>query len=151
MNFGPTVLAGEFLCRLRKITGAQLADRKVAWSKIGCIAYISSDGKQVHLASLRHKKKEGSWTLHLHSDPMLAEHILKIYKGRQLANLSWSPAGTELVIADEYGRLSVCSILIAINRLMVQKVWIGDPETHLNALVGSIWFNVKKMVESSVI
>ncbi|MCJ1388619.1 mediator complex subunit [Xylographa bjoerkii] len=120
--------------------------RKIAWSKMGCLAYISGNGKELHLATLQHHKKNGLWDLHLHADPALAEHIVKIFKGRELENLSWNPSGLELVITDIYGRLAVCTIFIAMNRLIVSKVWMNDPDNHMNALVGSFWLNIKKVV-----
>ncbi|MCJ1479591.1 mediator complex subunit [Lambiella insularis] len=122
------------------------ASHKIAWSKMGCIAYITADGKELHVATLRHRNDHNTWDLHLHADPTLGEHIAKIYKGRELANLSWNPSGLELVVADVYGRLSVCTTVIATNRLMVSKVWLSEPENHFNAMVGSTWLNVKKVV-----
>ena len=113
---------------------------------MGCIAYISANGKELHLATLQHHKRNGIWDLHLHADPALAEQIIRIFKGRELANLSWNPSGLELVVADVYGRLAICTIFIAINRLIVSKVWMNDPENYMNALVGSVWLNVKKVV-----
>ncbi|MCJ1321765.1 mediator complex subunit [Xylographa vitiligo] len=113
---------------------------------MGCIAYISANGKELHLATLQHHKRNGIWNLHLHADPALAEQIIRIFKGRELANLSWNPSGLELVVADVYGRLAICTIFIAINRLIVSKVWMNDPENYMNALVGSVWLNVKKVV-----
>lgn len=122
---------------------------KIAWSRMGCIAYITADGKELHIATLRHRKDHGTWELHLHADPTLGEHISKIYRGRELANLLWNPSGLELVVADVFGRLSVCTIFIATNRLLVSKVWPNEPENQMNAMVGSMWLNIKKVVWSS--
>ena len=113
---------------------------------MGCIAFISANGKELQLATLQHQKKKGIWDLHFHKDLALAEQIVRIFKGKELANLSWNPSGLELVVADIYGRLAICTIFIAMNRLIVSKVWMNDPENHMNALVGSFWLNVKKVV-----
>ncbi|MCJ1284725.1 mediator complex subunit [Xylographa opegraphella] len=119
--------------------------RKIAWSKMGCIAYISTDGKELHLATLLHHKKKGIWDLHLHTDPTLVDHIMRTFKGRELAHLSWNPSGSELLVADIYGRLAICTIVIAMNRLTVSKTW-NDPDNYMNSLVGLFWLNVKKVV-----
>ena len=137
------------MCTCQAILRALTEFSKIAWSKMGCIAYISASGKELHLATLQHHKNDGSWGLHHHTDPALAEHIIRIFKGRELASLSWNPSGLEIVVTDIYGRLAVCTIFIAMNRLMVSKVWMNDPENHMNALVGSFWLNIKKVVCSS--
>ncbi|KAL9116271.1 MAG: hypothetical protein Q9187_007206, partial [Circinaria calcarea] len=124
--------------------------QKVAWSKNGCIAYITSDGRSVRLANLRCGPANGVWEQDSHADSLLAGHILRIYKGRELAHLSWNSTGLELLVADVYGRLSIFSTsLVSINRVAAAKVWITDPEDNLNTLVGMTWLNVERAISLS--
>lgn len=78
---------------------------------------------------------------------MLTDSIFKIYKGRQLAHISWNHNGLELLVADTYGKLSIFSIFIAVNRFVTSKAWPNDPEDDLNTLVGTTWLNAKKTVD----
>ena len=123
-----------------------LGFRKLAWSKIGSIAHITQDGKGVHLGSLLYKPAARSWTHESHEDPLLADQLSKIYKGRELATIGWSPSGLELAIVDIYGRLSIFTIFIPINRLAPMKAWTADPDDHGNSVVGMLWLNSKRQL-----
>ena len=123
-----------------------LAFRKLAWSKIGCIAYITQDGKGIHLGSLIYTPATRSWTHQSHEDPMLVDQLSKFYKGRELASIAWSPSGLELAVVDIYGRLSIFTIFIPINRLAPMKAWTADPEDHANSVVGMLWLNSKRQL-----
>ena len=120
--------------------------RKISWSKFGCIAYITSDNRNIRLANLRCNPKTGDWEIHTHPDATLEHQISKVYKGRELAHLSWNITGLELVIADIYGRLTIFTNLFAINRVSITKTWLTDAEDNLNALVGTMWLNNDKQV-----
>ena len=122
---------------------ALMTFRKIAWSKMGCIAYIAADNKEVRVANLQHHQSDGSWGLSLKSDFILGEHVSRIFQGRELINLSWSPSGQELLVADVHGRLSIFQVRVAINRLAACKSWPPESDNHLNALVGIMWLNAK--------
>ena len=98
------------------------------------------------MGSLVYDPATSSWLHETHEDSMLAEQITKIYKGRELVHISWSPSGTELAVVDIYGRLSILTIYIVINRLTPIKAWNADPEDHANSLVGLTWLNSKRQL-----
>ena len=85
------------------------------------------------------------WDTNDYSDPLLRSHISGAYKNSELVHISWSPSGTELLVSDVYGRIAICSIVIAINRLYAAKV-LGDQDDSLNALVGMTWLPIKRPV-----
>ena len=86
------------------------------------------------------------WEQDTQAESLLAGHIQRIYRGRELAHLSWNSSGLELLVADIYGRLSIFSSLVSINRVAAAKVWMTDPEDNLNTLVGMAWLNVERVV-----
>ena len=124
--------------------------RKIAWSKMGCIAYITADNREVQVANLQRHQSDGSWSLSLKSDYILGEYISRIFQGRELANLSWNPSGQDLLVADVHGRLSIFQVRVAINRLAAYKSWPPESDNHLNALVGITWLNAKGRTVSYV-
>ena len=115
----------------------------MAWSKIGCIAYITPDGRGVHLSNLRCNSKDGIWE---HTEGVPIDHVSTIYNGRELAHISWNSSGLELAVVDVFGRLSLFSIFIALNRIAVSRSCIVEPEDNLSALVGLMWLNTDRMV-----
>ena len=117
--------------------------RKVAWSKVGCIAYITQDGRDVHLSHLRCNPKTGQWE---HTGDELLDYISNIYRGRELIHLSWNPSGVELAVVDVFGRLCLFSIVVGLNRIGIIRPCIGEPEDSLNAVVGLMWLNVDRTV-----
>ena len=86
------------------------------------------------------------WEQDSHAENLLSGHIQRIYRGRELTHLSWNSSGLELLVADIYGRLSIYSSLVSINRIAAAKVWMTDPEDNLNTLVGMMWLNIERAV-----
>ena len=120
--------------------------RKISWSKSGCIAHITSDGRGIRIGNLRCNSITGAWEYFAITDEVMSGHLNRIYNGRELAHLSFNPTGVELVVADIYGRLSVFASYLAINRVGVQRAWRNDPEDNLHALVGMMWLHTERTV-----
>ena len=114
------------------------------------MAYITEDLKQIRLASLRCRRQDAKWDVNDYSDPLLKSNIINAYKNSELVHLSWSPSGSELLVSDVHGRIAICTVVVAINRLFVAKT-IGDQDDNLNALVGMIWLPAKRPVSIPVI
>lgn len=117
--------------------------RKIAWSKLGCIANITVDGRSVNLRHLSCTPEDGQWRL---SKAYPADGISIVHSEHQLAHLSWSHSGSELAIFDVLGQTSIFIISIALNRLMVTRRCPVDPEDSLSAAVGLMWLNTGRMV-----
>lgn len=91
--------------------------------------------------------KDGHWKL---SEEYLADEVSAVHSEHAIVHLSWNHTGNDLAIVDEYGQISVFTILIALNRLTVSRRCIIDPEDNLSALVGFTWLNTERMVFSGV-
>jgi mediator of RNA polymerase II transcription subunit 16, fungi type len=120
--------------------------RKLAWSRLGCIAWISSDGLRVSVRYLLCRPTDGSWVL---SDDNL---LLSIgdHGHHVLVHLSWNEAGSDLAIVDSSGRVSIYAVSIGLNNLVVQRQAILDPDDEGGQIVGMMWLNVKRPVRRPI-
>jgi hypothetical protein len=123
-----------------------IKDRKVAWSNLGCIAYVKRDGNGVVIRNLLCRPEDGRWTL---GGEFPVSQVSPNDDGQQIVHLSWNPSGSELAVVDMLGRLSIFTIYIAVNRLNQSRSSIVDQEDDLGAIVGMSWLNVERMVLAS--
>ena len=123
--------------------------RKIAWSRMGAIAYITSDSRDVKICCLQFKENKGSWGMSEYTDRNFREFTSRFYRGYDFTHITWNPHGTDLLIIDSSGRIAVAIVFIALNRLIIAKVLNGDPEDNLNAVVGSKWLDMKRRVSTS--
>ena len=117
--------------------------RKVAWSRLGCVAFITGDGRGINVRSVVCGPKDGRWTL---SQGYPTPQVSRVHGGLQLCHLSWNHSGTDLAIVDVLGRISVFTFMTALNRLGATRENISDQEDDLGAVVGLIWLNSGRMV-----
>lgn len=117
--------------------------RKIAWSKLGCIAYISQDGLRVNVRHLQCQPLDGKWTL---SDDTPLLPVTEAHSGHQLVHLSWNETGSELAVVDSSGRVSIYSILIALNSIAGQRQAAFDPDDDGSQIVGMMWLNTQRSV-----
>lgn len=122
--------------------------RKITWSKLGCIAYITNDGRGVNLRHLVCNPKDGQWIL---GEEYNADAVSAVHSEHKIVHLSWNHTGNDLAVFDLYGQISVFTIVIALNRLTVLRRCISDPEDNLGALVGYMWLNTERMVFSRLL
>lgn len=122
-----------------------MTTRKVAWSKLGCIAYITQDGQGVNVRNVLCRAEDGKWTM---SGDYPVDRISSVHEPQQLVHLSWNHTGSELVVVDVFGRISILSILIAMNRFAVSRSCILDQEDDMGAVVGLSWLNIDRPVAS---
>ena len=73
---------------------------------------------------------------------------MHVHQGAQLVHLSWSYTGSELMLFDIIGRISVWSIpsMAHINRLVPTRQCVVDPEDNLSAVVGMMWLHHERHV-----
>lgn len=112
--------------------------RKIAWSKIGCLAYLSKDRRSVILQHLACEPSTGQWTL---SKQYPLHDIRATHGAIDLVHLSWSHLGNELAVIDVLGRISVHMMVLALNRMTCVKRCNQDPEDDLSSAVGFMWLH----------
>ena len=130
---------------IHRSTNTDTEPRKVAWSKLGCIAYITQGGQGVNIRNLLCRADDGKWTL---SGDYPLNQISSVHEQPSLVHLSWNQTGSELAVVDIFGRISVFSILIAMNRFAVSRSCVVDQEDDLGAIVGLFWLNIDRPVRS---
>lgn len=89
------------------------------------------------------RAEDGKWTLS--GDYPLTQ----ISSGREQPNfvhLSWNQTGSELAVVDIFGRISIFSILITMNRFAMSRSCVMDQEDDLGAIVGISWLNIDRSV-----
>jgi hypothetical protein len=69
----------------------------------------------------------------------------------QLVHLSWNEAGSDLAVVDSSGRISIYAISTAVNNLTLQRPAILDPDDDGSQLVGMMWLNIDRSVETSLL
>lgn len=63
-----------------------------------------------------------------------------------MVNLSWNHQGSELVVFDSLGKVSVLSVTFSFCEFSVPKKCVLDSEDNLNEVVGFLWLNTDKPV-----
>ena len=123
---------------------AEMMFRKIAWSKLGCIAYTTHDGHGVSIRNLLCSPDDGQWKL---SEERMEGEVSAVHSDHQIVHLSWNPAGNDLAIIDVFGQISIFSVLVALNRLNLSRECVIDPEENLSSVVGLKWLNPERPVQ----
>ena len=118
-------------------------NRKLAWSKLGCIASISTDGRRVHGRNVMYDADNGQWRL---SRECLVHQANEAQEGHRLCHLSWNHSGGELAVFDVMGRITVLQMVMAMNRLLVSRPSDHHHEDDLGGVVGAIWLQTDRTV-----
>ncbi len=120
--------------------------RKVAWSRLGCLAVISPDGRKVYVRNLQCNPDDGRWTL---SRENLVFQANAAHERNELCHLSWNHSGAEVAVVDVLGRILVFQIVIAVNRLLASRPHdhLHHQEDDLGAVVGMAWLNTERQVD----
>ncbi|KAE8372148.1 mediator of RNA polymerase II transcription subunit 16 [Aspergillus bertholletiae] len=119
--------------------------QKIAWSKQGCIAYISQDTLRVNLRHLECRPSDGKWVL---SDDTLLHPVAEAHGGQPLVHLCWNEIGSELAVVDSSGRVSIYNIAISLNSLAGQRQAAFDPIDDGAQIVGMMWLNIQRSVHA---
>lgn len=115
--------------------------QKIAWSRLGCIAYISSHGKAVQLQAFPFDKTIGSKTLTLGNSHASND---------ELVHVCWDMLGTCLAVVDTSGRISIHrSNLLSINNLNLVGRHTPNKADVCNRVIGMQWI-VSKQTEMRV-
>ncbi|KAL2785045.1 mediator of RNA polymerase II transcription subunit 16 [Aspergillus keveii] len=119
--------------------------QKITWSRFGCIAYISQNSTRVHVRHLHCQPSDGRWVL---SEETPLNQITEAHGEHTLVHLCWNEAGSELAVADASGRVSICSIPIALNSVNGARPATLDTEDDGGQIVGMMWLNQQRSVHS---
>lgn len=118
-------------------------DRKVAWSRLGAIAYISNDGQKILVRYLHCKPEDGQWTL---SNESTIEQATEAHSGHTLVHICFNETGSDLAIVDSSARISTFSISLALNLFNISRSPTVDHEDDRNQPVGLMWLNSNRPV-----
>ncbi|KAI1928152.1 Mediator of RNA polymerase II transcription subunit 16 [Ophidiomyces ophidiicola] len=112
--------------------------KKITWSRLGAIAYISNDGQRVYLRNVSCKPNDGSWSL---TDEKAGCQIAEARSGRVFVHLCWHETGTDLAIVDSCGHILILSMSIALNVFAISRATMADVEDDGNQPIGLIWLS----------
>ncbi|KAF4540499.1 Mediator complex subunit Med16 [Lasiodiplodia theobromae] len=112
--------------------------QKISWSKSGCVASITRDGRGVNLRAFQRNPVDGRWILGDEA-PL---HIPSVHEEFPLVHVSWGHLGVDLAIVDAAGRILVYTAAQAADRMKLSREPFSDHESESNALVGLHWLPV---------
>jgi mediator of RNA polymerase II transcription subunit 16 len=117
--------------------------REIAWSKLGSIAIINSEGTGVETRHLACSPNDGRWLL---SDAYPIANVSRYHENQRLAHVTWNNHGGELAVVDVLGRVSFYTVFLAVNQMNVTRNQILDQDDDLSALVGFWWLPLDRTV-----
>lgn len=72
--------------------------------------------------------------------------VTDAHGGHPLVHLSWNETGTELAVVDSSGRVSICSVSIALNHITGLRQAVVDADDDGGQIVGMMWLNAQRSV-----
>lgn len=122
----------------------QLRRRRLAWSRLGCLASIAPDARSVNLAHLHFSGSEPKWKL---SKERSIDLSANGDEQHPILQLEWSQSGVDLTLVDAAGRVTVINIIsVALNETAVVRPATLDREDELNQALAIYWLNVDRPV-----
>ncbi|EKG19413.1 Mediator complex subunit Med16 [Macrophomina phaseolina MS6] len=112
--------------------------QKISWSKSGCVASITRDGRGVNLRAFQRNPADGKWILGEEA-PL---QIPSVHEEFPLVHVSWGHLGVDLAVVDAAGRILVYTAAQAADRMKLSREPFSDHESESNALVGLHWLPV---------
>ncbi|KAL1634921.1 Mediator of RNA polymerase II transcription subunit 16 [Neofusicoccum ribis] len=112
--------------------GESGCSQKIAWSKSGCVASITRDGRGVNLRAFQRSTADGKWVLGDEA-PL---HIPSVHEEFPLVHVSWGHLGVDLAVVDAAGRILIYTAAQAADRMKLSREPYSDHESESNALVG---------------
>ena len=121
-----------------------LLSRRVAWSRLGGIAYISPDSSEVRFRCLKFQPKVAKWDLS--KDYLIIQRAVTDEQ-HAFVHLEWSQTGIDLAVADTVGKVSVFAFsTTAINHSTAAPITTIDQHSELDRAVGMYWLNPDRQV-----
>lgn len=138
MNWASLVAASKPAVACQKHDSTLTESRKISWSKSGCVASITRDGRGVNLRAFQRNPVDGRWILGDEA-PL---HIPSVHEEFPLVHVSWGHLGVDLAVVDAAGRILVYTAAQAADRMKLSREPFSDHESESNALVGLHWLPV---------
>lgn len=118
--------------------------RRLAWSRLGCLASISPDSLYVHIRHLLFSHSEKKWNLS-------KEHKIDLSANGEnqhpILQLEWGQSGADLAIVDAAGRVTIINATsMALNETAVVRPATLDREDELNQVLTMHWLNIDRPV-----
>lgn len=111
--------------------------QRISWSRLGCVATISSDSSSVGIRCLRLRRQTATWELSsIYNLEFAAEE-----PPHSWTHLCWSSTGIDLAIFDNTGKVFVfaMSTASAVNRFQDLSFPNPDHGDELKQAVGTFW------------
>ncbi len=122
----------------------KLRRKRLAWSRLGCLASLAPDARVVNLAHLHFSGSESKWKL---SKERPVDLSANGDNQHPLLQLEWSQSGADLSLVDAAGRVTVINITsVALNETAVVRPATLDREDELNQALAIYWLNVDRPV-----
>ncbi|KAI5239334.1 hypothetical protein E4T43_06859 [Aureobasidium subglaciale] len=106
--------------------------QRLAWSRTSCIAQISADCRKVFVRALHRDRNTTKWALSGEIEVNASEDAF-------FTHVEWSSSGLDLVIADQYGRFTLFTLIHALNSLERRPCNLTSAVDDLNQVVGLHW------------
>lgn len=113
-------------------TRAYLRHRKIAWSKSGCIAYVTRDAKSVRVVS---------YPLGPDSSAITLDTSYFHRNEGDFVHLYWDTPGTSLAVVDSLGRISVHRSCLSLSQFNATGHYLPNKIDTCNAVVGMQWIS----------
>jgi mediator of RNA polymerase II transcription subunit 16, fungi type len=118
--------------------------RRIAWSRLGGIAYISPDGSEVRFRCLKFQPTVAKWDLS--KDYSIIQRAVAD-EHHDFVHLEWSQTGIDLAVANTVGKVSVFTFsTTAINNSTAAPIATIDQHNELDRAVGMYWLNPDRQV-----
>ena len=120
------------------------SQRRIAWSRLGGIAYITPDGSEVRFRCLKFQLVTAN--LDLSKDYSIVQ-LLPSDKNRLFVHLEWSQTGLDLAVSDVVGRILVFTFSsTAVNHSTAAPIVTVDQHNELDRAVSMYWLNPDRQV-----
>lgn len=100
------------------------------------MAYITFDNLGVNVRNLYCEPDDGKWGI---SAGYPVEQVSAAVDKHPVVHVSWNSSGSDLAVIDLFGRISIFTIVITMNRLTITRRSLVDSEDDMNAVVGLTW------------
>ncbi|KAF1953397.1 hypothetical protein CC80DRAFT_595955 [Byssothecium circinans] len=108
---------------------------RIAWSKNGCVAYITPDRYAVHLRVFSRDATTGKWDL---GKPTPID-IPVGHDEFPFLHVSWSNLGNDLAITNAAGYVLIFSCAMVLERMTFMRADLAQTEPDMDKVVGMHW------------
>ncbi|CAI6250617.1 unnamed protein product [Periconia digitata] len=111
---------------------------KMAWSKNGCVAYITPDCYSVHLRVFSRDPSTGKWDL-AKATPIDVPHGQDEFP---FVHVSWSNLGNDLAIINAAGHVMIFSCVMALDRMSYMRSELTHHDAEKDLVIGMHWLAI---------